>query len=143
MMRPSRGTIVVADDDAATRILLCRVLSRAEFTVHAVENGELACAAVRAWRPDVVLLDWMMPVMDGRRTVEVLKADARTRAIPIVMLTTHSQTEDRIVALETGVQNFLTKPFDARELVACIDGQMRWRATVASDALAAAADDHA
>lgn len=143
MMPRSRGTIVVADDDAATRILLCRVLSRASFTVHAVENGELACEAVRERQPDVVLLDWMMPVMDGRRAVEVLKADASTRAIPIVMLTTHSALEDRIIALETGVQDFLTKPFDARELVACIDGQMRWRSTVANDAIAAAADDHA
>lgn len=135
----SRGTVVIADDDDATRMLLCRVLTRAAFTVHAVENGELACEAARLLRPDVILLDWMMPVMDGRRAVELLKADAATRAIPVVMLTTHSQIEERIVALEAGVQDFLSKPCDARELVACIEQQMRWRATVASATLAAAA----
>lgn len=101
-------------------MLLCRVLARASFTVFAVENGELACEAVRLRRPDVVLLDWIMPVMDGVRAVEVLKADAQTRTIPIVMLTTHAQPEDRMSALQAGVQHFLTKPFDARELVACI-----------------------
>ncbi len=117
---PSRGTIVIAEDDAATRMLLCRVLARASFTVFAVENGELACQAVRLRHPDVVLLDWVMPVMDGVRAAELLKADAETCAIPIVMLTTHAQPEDRMSALDAGVQDFLTKPFDARELVACI-----------------------
>jgi two-component system phosphate regulon response regulator PhoB len=130
----SRGTIVVADDDIATRMLLCRVLTRAAFTVFAVENGELACEAVRQRRPDVVLLDWIMPVMDGRRAVEILKADSRTRDIPIVMLTTHSRNEERVLALAAGVQDFLTKPFDARELVACIDAQIRWRSTILGDA---------
>jgi len=121
----SRGTIVVAEDDCATRMLLCRVLTRAAFTVFAVENGEQACEAVRLRRPDVVLLDWIMPVMDGRRAVELLKADPVTRAIPILMLTTHSHDEDRIVALRAGVVDFLTKPFDARELVARIERQVR------------------
>ncbi len=130
----SRGTVVVAEDDAATRMVLCRVLVRATFSVIAVENGALACEAARVERPDVILLDWMMPVMDGCRAVEVLKADVETRAIPVVMLTTHAQLEDRILALQTGVQDFLTKPFDARELVACIDAQIRWRSTILGDA---------
>jgi CheY-like chemotaxis protein len=121
----SRGTVVIADDDVATRMLLCRVLTRAAFTVFAVENGELACEAVRLRRPDVILLDWVMPVMDGRRAAELLKADADTRPIPIVMLTTHSHISDRALALASGVQDFLTKPFDARTLVECIDQQMR------------------
>jgi DNA-binding response OmpR family regulator len=124
---PSRGTIVVADDDCATRLLLCRVLTRAAFTVYAVENGELACEEVRLRQPDVVLLDWIMPVMDGRRAVELLKADVRTQAIPIVMLTTHSRNEERMLALEAGVQDFLTKPFDPGELVARIERQIAER----------------
>jgi len=123
----SRGTVVIAEDDAATRMLLCQVLTRAAFTVYAVENGKLACEAVRLRRPDVILLDWVMPVMDGLRAAERLKADVATRAIPIVMITTHSQIKDRDLALEVGVQDFVTKPFDACELLACIDQQMRWR----------------
>jgi CheY-like chemotaxis protein len=134
----SRGTIVIADDDIATRMLLCRVLTRASFTVVAVENGALACEAVRARRPDLVLLDWIMPVMDGREAVEVLKADSRTRDIPIVMLTTHSRSEERTLALEAGVQDFLTKPFDSRELIARIERQI----ADADDPQGAAAAEH-
>lgn len=128
----SRGTVVIAEDDAATRQLLCQVLTRAAFAVYAVENGKLACEAVRARRPDVILLDWVMPVMDGLRAAEFLKADVTTRAIPIVMITTHSQIDDRHLALRAGVQDFVTKPFDARELVACLEQQMRWRSIIAT-----------
>ncbi len=132
-----RGKIVIAEDDESTRLLLCAVLTRAGFTVAAFENGQLACDAVRSERPDVILLDWMMPVMDGRVAAETLKADPHTRGIPIVMLTTHAQIEERVVALEAGVQDFLAKPFDARELIARIDQQMRWRKVLAVDANAA------
>jgi DNA-binding response OmpR family regulator len=129
----TRGSIVVAEDDEATRMLLCAVLSRVGFRVRAFENGKLAIDAVRGEAPDVILLDWMMPVMDGRRAVEVLKADVETRGIPIVMLTTQSQIEERVIALEAGVQDFLTKPFDPRELIARIEQQMRWRKLLAVD----------
>jgi DNA-binding response OmpR family regulator len=131
---PSRGTIVIADDDAATLMLLHQVLNQAMFTVHACENGQLACEAVLREAPDVVLLDWMMPVMDGCAAVVKLKADPQTRGIPIVMLTTQSEIAERVIALEAGAQDFLTKPFDARELVARIEQQMRWRKTLALDA---------
>jgi two-component system phosphate regulon response regulator PhoB len=132
----SRGTIVIADDDCATRLLLCRVLTRAAFTVFAVENGALAYEEVRLRQPDVVLLDWIMPVMDGRRAVELLKADRETRTIPIVMLTTHAHDEERRVALSAGVQDFLTKPFDPSELIERITEQIRRRAEPADDATA-------
>jgi two-component system phosphate regulon response regulator PhoB len=120
----SRPTVVIAEDDPATRMLLCRILTRASFVVHAFENGELALEAVRLTPPDVIVLDWVMPVMDGVRVAELLKADAGTREIPIVMLSTHAQARDRSRALETGVQDFLTKPCRADELVACIERQL-------------------
>jgi CheY-like chemotaxis protein len=132
--RQTRGTIVVADDDEVTRLLLERILTRAGFTVEAFENGQLACDAIQREAPDVVLLDWMMPVMDGPATVKYLKAQPDTRGIPVVMLTIHAEIEDRVAAFETGVQDFLMKPFDARELVARIEQQMRWRGVLASDA---------
>jgi DNA-binding response OmpR family regulator len=133
----ARGTIVIAEDDQATRMLLCAVLQRAQFTVEAFENGQLAYDAVRRKKPDVILVDWSMPVMDGQAVVELLKADINLRGIPIVMLTTHSQIEERVVALEAGVQDFLIKPVDPRELIARIDQQMRWRKMMAADANAA------
>jgi CheY-like chemotaxis protein len=126
-----RGRIVVAEDDAATRLLLRRILTKACFGVHLCENGELACEAVQREHPDIVLLDWMMPVMDGLRAAQLLKADVDTRSIPIVLITTHSQIEDRDLALQAGVQDFITKPFDATDLIVCIEQQMRWRTIVA------------
>ena len=130
----SRGTILVAEDDDATRQLLCQVLRRANFTVLAYANGQLAFEALRDHRPDVILLDWVMPVMDGQRLVELLKADVDRRSIPIIMLTTHSEIEERVAALDRGVQDYLTKPCDPRELVARLDQQLRWRRTLAVDA---------
>lgn len=129
----SRGTIVVAEDDVATRTLLRRILTKQRFTVIDVENGRLACDAVRKQPPDVVLLDWAMPVMNGLAAVHDLKANAETRGIPIVMLTTHSEIDERVVALEAGVQDFITKPFHARELIARIEQQLRWRQLLAVD----------
>lgn len=134
---PTRATIVIAEDDAATRMLLCQVLRRERFRVIAVDNGRRACEAVRRERPDVVLLDWRMPVMDGRAALAELKSSKETRGIPIVMLTSQSQVDERIIALEAGVQDFLSKPFDPRELVACIEQQLRWQQGLATDANAA------
>ncbi len=118
-------------------MLLCQVLTRERYRVIAVDNGRLACEAVRRERPDVVLLDWRMPVMDGRAALQELKASKDTRGIPIVMLTSQSQVDERILALESGVQDFLSKPFDPRELVACIEQQLRWQHGLALDARAA------
>lgn len=129
----SRGTIVVAEDDRATRTILRQVLTKQRFTVIDVENGRLACDAVRQQRPDVILLDWSMPVMNGLTAVQELKTNAETRGIPIVMLTTRSEIDERVVALEAGVQDFLTKPFHPRELIARIEQQLRWRRLLAVD----------
>lgn len=125
-----RGTIVVGEDDATTRLLLRRILTRAHFSVHLCENGKLACEAARRERPDIVLLDWMMPVMDGLSAATLLKVDVDTRSIPVILVTTHSQIEDRDRALKAGVQDFITKPFDAAELMLCIEQQMRWQTIV-------------
>ncbi len=132
-----RATIVLAEDDLATRLVLSRMLAREDFRVVAVENGRLACDAVRHERPDVIILDWLMPVMDGRAAVEELKSCVQTRSIPIVMLTSLSQVDERIIALESGAQDFLSKPCDPRELIACIEQQLRWRQGLAVDADAA------
>jgi len=129
----SGGTIVVADDDAATRMILAQILRKQQYRVVDVENGLLACEAVRRERPDVVLLDWSMPLMDGLAALKVLKADGATRAIPVVMLTTQSQVEEKVLAIEAGAQDYLTKPCHPRELVARIDQQCRWCAVVATD----------
>jgi len=137
----SQGTILIADDDEPTRELLCQILRRAGFVVRALENGQLACLEARRDAPDVILMDWVMPVMDGRAAVEELKSDPRTRGIPIIMLTAQSEIDERVIALGAGVQDFVTKPFEPRELIARIEQQMRWRRMLAADANVAFAAD--
>lgn len=128
-----RGHVLLADDDAAIRKLLETLLTRNGFEVTAVANGQLAIEAAAQRRPDLILLDWVMPVLDGRTAAERLKHDDRTQDIPIVMLTSQSRTEDKVAALEAGAQDYLTKPFDSRELVARIEQQLRWRKLLAAD----------
>jgi diguanylate cyclase (GGDEF)-like protein/PAS domain S-box-containing protein len=132
-----RGTVVVAEDDTATRILLCQILRRERFNVIAVENGKLACEAAYRELPDVILLDFMMPVMNGRQAIDELKMSESTRAIPIVMITAQSDLANRVQALNSGAQDVLAKPFEARELIARIEAQMKWRSVLAIDADAA------
>jgi CheY-like chemotaxis protein len=77
------------------------------------------------------LIDWVMPILDGRETVVRLKSDPATRDIPVVMLTGQTEIDDKVAGLEAGAQDFLTKPFDNRELVARLEQQMRWRKVLA------------
>ncbi len=130
---PRRGTILIADDDPVVRAMLRRVLEPQGFRVLTVGDGDEACAAAVRDHPDLVLIDWQMPRMDGRAATCKLKADPKTRAIPIVMLTTRSQTEDKVAALEAGVQDFLVKPAEPRELIARIEQHLRWRRLLSAE----------
>jgi DNA-binding response OmpR family regulator len=130
---PARGHILIADDDPSIRSLVKLLLERQGFAVTEVTNGVQAYVTSKRVKPDLVLIDWVMPVMDGRDAIVRLKSDRATRNIPVVMLTSQSQTEDKVSALEAGAQDFLVKPFDNRELVARIEQQMRWRKLLASD----------
>jgi len=127
----SKGRILIADDDAGIRSLLRLLLTRRGFDVDDVSNGLLALESAKRQPPDLILIDWVMPIMDGRETISKLKGDPTTRHIPVVMLTSQSQMDDKVAALEAGAQDFLTKPFDSRELVARIEQQMRWRKLLA------------
>lgn len=129
----SLGTILVVEDDATMRALLSRVLARRGFKLIMVDDGHQACEAALRESPDLVLLDWRLPVMDGRAVTERLKAHPLTRQIPVVMLTGQSHVGDKVTALEAGVQDFLTKPFEARELIARIEQQLRWRRLLSPD----------
>jgi len=129
-----RGRILIADDDPGIRSLVKLLLTRRGFQVTDVSNGLLAYETARREKPDLVLIDWVMPIMDGREATTKLKADPETRHIPVVMLTSQSRIDDKVAALESGAQDFVTKPFDSRELVARVEQQMRWRKLLAADA---------
>jgi len=127
----NRGTVLVADDDPGVRMLLRVLLSRQGFSVLDAENGLVALETARRERPDLVLIDWVMPIMDGHETVRQLKRDPVTHDIPVVMLTAQSSIDDKVAGLEAGAQDFMTKPFDGRELVARLEQQLRWRKLLA------------
>lgn len=111
------STILVVDDNADMRDYLTRVLS-ARYSVRAVANGEEALAAVRAERPDLIVTDVMMPGLDGFGLLAALRSETRTAAIPVIMLSARAGEEARVEGLEAGADDYLVKPFSARELVA-------------------------
>jgi signal transduction histidine kinase/DNA-binding response OmpR family regulator len=112
-----RPLVLVVDDNADMRSYLRGVLG-VQFTVEAVCDGRAALEAARRARPDLVLTDVMMPNLDGFGLLQALRADERTRAIPVVMLSARAGEESRIEGLQAGADDYLVKPFSARELIA-------------------------
>jgi CheY-like chemotaxis protein len=109
-------TVVLAEDDPDIQLVARLSLKRAGFTVTVVSNGQEALDAVRRQPPDVVLLDWMMPEIDGLETCRRLKANPETAAIPVVFLTAKSQVAEIQRGLSLGASGYVTKPFDALTL---------------------------
>lgn len=109
-------TVVLAEDDPDIQLVARLSLKRAGFTVKVVGNGQEALDAISAERPDVVLLDWMMPELDGPETCRRLKADPATSSIPVIFLTAKSQEAEIQRGLSLGASGYVTKPFDALTL---------------------------
>ncbi|MDP9365267.1 MAG: ATP-binding protein, partial [Chloroflexota bacterium] len=109
--------ILLADDNADMRHYVARLLRR-RYEVEAVADGATALAAARARPPDLVLADVMMPNLDGYGLLRALRADPRTSAVPVVLLSARAGEEARIEGLEAGADDYLLKPFSARELLA-------------------------
>jgi signal transduction histidine kinase len=112
----SAARILVADDNADMRAYLARLLA-ARWNVTAVEDGQAAFDAALRSPPDLVLSDVMMPRMDGIRLLQALRGDSRTSTIPIVLLSARAGEESVVAGLETGADDYLVKPFSARELI--------------------------
>lgn len=106
-------SVILAEDDPDIQLVARLALKRAGFIVRVVNNGQEALDAVREQRPDVVLLDWMMPELDGPETCRRLKADPDTASIPVVFLTAKSQETEIQRGLSLGAAGYVTKPFDA------------------------------
>lgn len=131
--RTDTGTILIVDDDEGVRTLVRVALERNGFAVLEAANGLVGQARALEFRPDLIIMDWMMPVLDGHDAVLRLKSDPFTAAIPVVMLTSRSQAGDRIAALEAGVQDFVNKPFAPATLADTVRQQLRWRSLLADD----------
>lgn len=112
--------LLIVDDEADTLRLVSLMLERQGYEVFTAENGRAALEIVKNNKPDLILLDVMMPEMDGFEVVQVLRADPETEDIPVIMFTAKTQVEDKITGLEAGADVYLTKPTQPRELFAQI-----------------------
>ena len=121
-------SILVVEDEPAIQELLRLNLEDAGFTVHTVADAESAHAQIKSALPDLILLDWMLPGQAGLAFARTLRGDARTRELPIIMVTARGDEADRISGLEAWVDDYVTKPFSPRELKARIKTVLRRRA---------------
>jgi two-component system phosphate regulon response regulator PhoB len=112
-----RPLVLVADDNADIRDLLATRLRTRGFDVTVAADGQAALEIALAEHPDIALLDWVMPVIQGHELCMKFKTDDRTRAMPVVMLTARGEEEDRLLGLDLGADAYLVKPFDIDELV--------------------------
>ena len=112
------NTILVVDDDSHSLRLLTDTLTGGGYRVRPADSGELALASVGAAAPGLILLDIRMPGMDGFEVCRRLKADDKTRGIPVIFLSAAGQMEDRVLGLSLGAADFISKPFQAPELLA-------------------------
>ncbi len=122
------ATVLVVEDEPAIQVLVAACLQNAGHQVVRADTAEEAMNRVKEVLPDVVLLDWMMPGMSGLQLARRLRSDERTRDLPIIMLTARSEENDKIAGLEAGADDYLTKPFSPRELLARIKAVLRRRA---------------
>jgi len=127
------GAILVVEDEPAIQELIAVNLEHAGHRVFRASNVPEAEAMIRKALPDVVLLDWMLPGTPGLDFARQLRADRRTREIPIMMLTARAQEGDKVAGLEGGADDYVTKPFSPRELLARIQAVIRRRAPQLAD----------
>ena len=122
-----RGQILIVDDDVSIRVLLKEYLEQNGFEISTAENGTTLREQLRHGRPDLIILDLMLPGEDGFALCRWIRA---SRDTPIIMLTAKNQSDDRIQGLELGADDYITKPFEPRELVARIRGVLRRSSTI-------------
>src|SRR5512145_1242913 len=115
-------TILVVEDEPALRDTLTYNLKKDGFTVEAVGDGRAALESARNLKPDLIILDVMLPGLDGFEIARILRKEMPT---PILMLTARADEIDRVVGLEVGADDYLTKPFSMRELLARIKAHLR------------------
>jgi two-component system phosphate regulon response regulator PhoB len=118
-------TILVIEDEEDIAELVAFNLRRNEFEVVLAYDGIEGLAKAKELKPDLIVLDVMMPGIDGFRVFKELEKDAATRTIPVIMLTARGQTEDKIQGLELGAEDYMTKPFSPKELVLRIQNLLK------------------
>lgn len=129
--------ILVVEDEAPIREMVCFVLEQNGYQPIEADDYDAAIARLVEPFPDLVLLDWMIPDGSGIQVIKHMKRDSQLREIPVMMLTARGEEEDRVKGLETGADDYLTKPFSPKELVARVKAILRRISPMAADDLIA------
>ena len=131
----TQDKILIVEDEGAIRDMLGYALMKAGFLCEEAADTQAARSTLKAERPDLILLDWMLPGMSGIDYARRLKSAPETRDIPIIMLTAKGEEADKVRGLETGADDYITKPFSTRELVARVRAVLRRYVKAETDAL--------
>jgi two-component system phosphate regulon response regulator PhoB len=121
----TKPRVLVVEDEAPLVAMLRYNLEREGFEVDEASNGEEALARIAELKPDVVLLDWMLPLVSGIEVCRQLRRAAATRSLPVIMLTARGEEADRVRGLDSGADDYVVKPFSPTELVARLRALMR------------------
>ncbi len=127
------GRILIVEDEQAIREMVCLALSQGGYDCLEAADTNEAQQRILEGLPDLILLDWMLPGMSGIDYARKLRRDKLTQGVPVIMLTARSQEEDKVRGLDTGADDYITKPFSTRELVARIKALLRRSAPQATD----------
>jgi len=133
------ANILIVEDEPAIQELLAFNVNQCGFRAIQALDVKSAAKHINHALPDLVLLDWMLPDMTGVEFARRLRADQRTRNIPIIMLTARSDERDKVMGLESGADDYITKPFSPRELMARIRAVLRRRTPEMSEETVSAA----
>lgn len=133
----ARENILVVEDEEDILELVIYNLAKEGYTVSGVGSGEEAIKRIRSKPPDLVLLDLMLPGLDGLEVCKMLKSDAKTKAIPVTMLTAKGEEADIVTGLELGADDYITKPFSPRVLSARVKAVLRRKSEKPADDSAA------
>jgi two-component system phosphate regulon response regulator PhoB len=117
--------ILLVEDEAAIRQMLAFNLTRAGFEVDEAEDCRTARQRIADVRPDLILMDWMLPDSSGLELTRALRRDEANRDLPIIMLTAKAHEREKVIGLEGGADDYMTKPFSSRELIARINALLR------------------
>jgi diguanylate cyclase (GGDEF)-like protein len=125
MMLEPRPKVLIADDDETLRQLIAEALPKHKFEVYQAADGFETLETVKNLRPDIVILDMMMPGMDGTEVCRAMRENTQTRNIPVIMLTAMAPIEDKLRGIKSGADDYVTKPFNLIELQARIEMHLR------------------